>query len=143
MRIAIGRKKYPSSEIAHETRARPFAAPFFFARPAVFIESFGEGRQLVIGAESPRRRPHRSLLHLAARRFIRAIFARVESGKQGWYRTRGRESARRGSGMESDETERYSREGREEEGFVSPLKRRRSSGYISPRGKLAGARQVL
>lgn len=58
---------------------------------AVFIESFGEGRQLVIGAESPRRRPHRSLLHLAARRFIRAMFARVESGKQGWCPPRGRE----------------------------------------------------
>lgn len=51
---------------------------------AAFIESFGEGRQLVIGAESPRRRPHRSPLRLAARRFIRAIFARVESRKQGW-----------------------------------------------------------
>jgi len=52
---------------------------------------------------------HRSRLHLAARRFIRAIFARVESGKQGWNPNKAeKERSGNGGGAESDETEKYS-----------------------------------
>lgn len=99
LQIEIGKKKAKRSVVRNSTRASIRRLVLF--RP-VFIESFREGRRLVIGAESPRRRPHRSLLHLAARRFTRAILAGVESRKQGW---RPRQEGERAA---ADEAEKYS-----------------------------------